>query len=154
MPNLIKTVLVCICLTNKLQTNLYICFHTILDVVTQDMKSLTDSSSSSRGLNLQTRVIKSGLDSITGHTIKNNHNNLITSIVLITGDDATSVIALFEGLAIFQEDQVVAVPVVGILCKSLNFEEGTSSIRLRHWLSDLLGRSILLGSIQNGVSMQ
>ena len=135
MPILIKTVLVCICLTNKLQTNLYICFHTILDVVTQDMKSLTDSSSSSRGLNLQTRVIKSGLDSI-------------------TGDDATSVIALFEGLAIFQEDQVVAVPVVGILCKSLNFEEGTSSIRLRHWLSDLLGRSILLGSIQNGVSMQ
>jgi hypothetical protein len=120
------------------------------------MKSLADSSSSSRGLNLQTRVIKSGLDSITGHllTTKNNHNNLITCVVLITGDDAASVIALFEGLAIFQEDQVVAVPVVGILCKSLNFEEGTSSIRLRQWLSDLLGRSIVLGSIQNGVSMQ
>jgi hypothetical protein len=99
------------------------------------MKSLTDSNSASKGLNLQQRVIQSGLDSI-------------------TGDDAGSVVLLFKSLAIFAEDQVLPVPIVGVLWKSLNQDGSKSSaIKLRQWLSDLLNRSILVGSFIDGVSM-
>ena len=100
------------------------------------MRSLTEASSAStKGLNLQQRVIQSGLDSI-------------------TGDDAEHVVALFKAMAVFAEDQVVMVPVMNVLWTSLKLGKGKlSAITLRQWLSELLSRSILLGSVGDGVAM-
>jgi hypothetical protein len=54
----------------------------------------------------------------------------------------------------FAEDQVVEVPIISVLWKSLHIsDEETSAISLRQWLSTLLSRSILLGSVIDGVSM-
>ena len=75
------------------------------------------------------RVIQSGLDSI-------------------SDDDAESIIALFKAFSVFAEDQVVAVPIVSVLWTSLKQETGKlSAIILRQWLSELLSRSILIGSV-------
>ena len=71
-------------------------------LIKKDMKSLTESegTDAAQGLNLQQRVIQSGLDSI-------------------TGDDAEHVVILFKAMAIFAEDQVVTIPVIGVLWTSL-----------------------------------
>ena len=105
-------------------------------LIKKDMRSLTTvKGDTEQPLNLQQRVIQSGLDSL-------------------EGDDATDIVALFKGMAVFAEDQVVSVPVVSVLCTSLKLREASlSAITLRQWLSQLLSRSILLGSVSDGVAM-
>ena len=105
---------------------------------TEGMKSLTQAdgtNASSSGMNLQQRVIQSGLDSL-------------------SGDEAESIVTLFKSMAVFAEDQVVPMAIIGVLWTSLSIAKGKLSvITLRQWLSQLLSRSILLGSVGDGVSM-
>ena len=56
------------------------------------------------------------------------------------------------GMAVFAEDQIVSVPVLGPVWTSMGGPE-LSPIKLRQWTSQLLSRSILLGSVSDGVSM-
>ena len=95
-----------------------------------------NSLNTGKGLNLQQRVIQSGLDSL-------------------EGEDAADIVILFKGMAVFAEDQIVAVAILSVLWVSLNPEEHTplSSMKVRQWVSQLLSRSILLGSSTDGVSM-
>ena len=101
------------------------------------MKSLsTGKGDNSQPLNLQQRVIQSGLDSL-------------------EGEDAADIISLFKGMAVFAEDQIVPVAILSVLWMSINPEEHKplSGMKVRQWVSQLLSRSILLGSASDGISM-
>ena len=101
------------------------------------MKSLTTGKGdSSQPLNLQQRVIQSGLDSL-------------------EGEDAAHIVSLFKGMAVFAEDQVVPVAILSVLWVSIDPKEHKplSGMKVRQWVSQLLSRSILLGSATDGVSM-
>ena len=106
----------------------------------KDMKSLTAGegadSSEHQSLNLQQRVIQSGLDSL-------------------SGADAESIVLLFKGMAVFAEDQVVPVAILSVLWVSIDPEEHKplTGMKVRQWVSQLLSRSILLGSSAGGVAM-
>ena len=67
-----------------------------------DMRSLkAEGSSESQPLNIQQRVIESGLNSL-------------------QDDDAESIILLFKGMAVFAEDQVVPVVILSALWVSID----------------------------------
>ena len=102
----------------------------IPSILKKDMKSLTTGKGdSSQPLNLQQRVIQSGLDSL-------------------KGEDAAAIQSLFRSMAVFAEDQVVPVAILSVLWVSLNPKEHKflSSMKVRQWVAQLLSRSILLGS--------
>ena len=90
----------------------------------------------SQSLNLQQRVIQSGLDSL-------------------GGADAADIVTLFKSMAVFAEDQIVPVAILSVLWVSIDphEHEPLSAMKVRQWVSQLLSRSILLGSAQDGVSM-
>ena len=101
------------------------------------MKSLsTGKGDSSQPLNLQQRVIQSGLDSL-------------------GGEDAPNIVILFKSMAVFAEDQIVPVAILSVLWVSIDPKEHKplSAMKVRQWVSQLLSRSILLGSSTDGVSM-
>ena len=98
------------------------------------MKSLTTGKGeSSQPLNLQQRVIQSGLDSL-------------------EGEDTADIVMLFKAMAVFAEDQIVPVAILNVLWVSINPEEHKplSAMKVRQWVSQLLSRSILLGSAADG----
>ena len=95
-----------------------------------DMKSLkAEDGSGLQPLNLQQRVIQSGLDSL-------------------GDDDAEDIITLFHGMAVFAEDQIFPVAILPVLWVSIDPDKHTllSVVKVRQWASQLLSRSILLGS--------
>ena len=102
-------------------------------ILKKDMKSLSQgeggASSEHQSLNLQHRVIQSGLDSL-------------------AGSEAEGVELLFKGMAVFAEDQVIAVGILSVLWVSINPQEHKllSPMKVRQWVSQLLSRSILLGT--------
>ena len=101
------------------------------------MKSLTTGKGEdSQPLNLQQRVIQSGLDSL-------------------EGEDAADIVVLFKGMAVFAEDQIVPVAILSVLWVSMDPKEHKplSAMKVRQWVSQLLSRSILLGSASDGVSV-
>ena len=109
----------------------------IPSILRKDMKSLaTGKGDSSQPLNLQQRVIQSGLDSL-------------------EGKDAADIVSLFKGMAVFAEDQIVPVAILSVLWVSIDPKEHRplSAMKVRQWVSQLLSRSILLGSASE-VSMQ
>ena len=111
----------------------------IPSILKKDMKSLTigeGTDGERQSLNLQQRVIQSGLDSV-------------------AGADAADIVALFKGMAVFAEDQIVPVAIMSVLWVSINPKEHKplSAMKVRQWVSQLLSRSILLGSSADGVSM-
>ena len=109
----------------------------IPSILKKDMKSLaTGKGDSSQPLNLQQRVIQSGLDSL-------------------EGEDAADIVSLFKGMAVFAEDQIVPVAILSVLWVSINPKEHKplSAMKVRQWVSQLLSRSILLGSATDGVSV-
>ena len=109
----------------------------IPSVLKKDMKSLTTGKGEdSEALNLQQRVIQSGLDSL-------------------AGADAANIVVLFKGMAVFAEDQIVPVAVLSVLWVSIDPKEHRplSAMKVRQWVSQLLSRSILLGSASDGVSV-
>ena len=109
----------------------------IPSILKKDMKSLTTGKGdSSQPLNLQQRVIQSGLDSL-------------------EGEDAANIVVLFKGMAVFAEDQIVPVAVLSVLWVSIDPQEHQplSAMKVRQWVSQLLSRSILLGSASDGVSV-
>ena len=100
------------------------------------MKSLrTGKGDSSQPLNLQQRVIQSGLDSL-------------------EGEDAADIVVLFKAMAVFAEDQIVPVAILSVLWVSIDPAEHKqlSAMKVRQWVSQLLSRSILLGSASDGES--
>ena len=101
-------------------------------ILKKDMKSLMEGEHTGDGvqaLNLQQRVIQSGLDSL-------------------NGADAESIVTLFKGMAVFAEDQVVPVAILSVLWVSIDPKEHKplSGMKVRQWVTQLLSRSILLGS--------
>ena len=58
-------------------------------------------------------------------------------------------------MAVFAEDQIVPVAILSVLWVSLDPKEHKllSGMKVRQWVSQLLSRSILLGSSSDGVSM-
>jgi hypothetical protein len=58
-------------------------------------------------------------------------------------------------MAVYAEDEVVPVAVLNVLWVSINPKKHKmiSGIKIRVWTSELLSRSILLGSSAKGVSM-
>ena len=101
------------------------------------MKSLTTGKGdNSQPLNLQQRVIQSGLDSL-------------------AGTDAADIVSLFKGMAVFAEDQIVPVAILSLVWVSIDPKEHNplSAMKVRQWVSQLLSRSILLGSANEGISM-
>ena len=106
----------------------------------KDMKSLTAGegadSSEHQSLNLQQRVIQSGLDSL-------------------SGADAESIVLLFKGMAVFAEDQIIPVAILSVLWVSIDPKKHKplSAMKVRQWVSQLLSRSIILGSATGGVSV-
>ena len=110
----------------------------IPQILKKDMKSLASGEGAEGGecLNLQQRVIQSGLDSL-------------------AGSEAESIVLLFKGMAVFAEDQVVPVGILSVLWVSIDPKEHKplSGMKVRQWVSQLLSRSILLGSASAGVSM-
>ena len=58
-------------------------------------------------------------------------------------------------MAVFAEDQVIPVAILSVLWVSINPKEHKplSAMKVRQWVSQLLSRSILLGSASDGVSM-
>ena len=109
----------------------------IPNVLKKDMKSLTTGKGgSSQPLNLQQRVIQSGLDSL-------------------EGEDAAAIESLFRSMAVFAEDQIVPVAILSVLWVSINPQEHKplSGMKVRQWVSQLLSRSIILGSATDGVSV-
>ena len=109
----------------------------IPSVLKKDMKSLTTGKGAdSQPLNLQQRVIQSGLDSL-------------------EGEDAADIVVLFKGMAVFAEDQIVPVAILSVLWVSIDPKEHQplSAMKVRQWVSQLLSRSILLGSASDGVSV-
>ena len=106
----------------------------IPSILKKDMKSLvTGKGDSSQPLNLQQRVIQSGLDSL-------------------EGEDAADIVTLFKGMAVFAEDQIVQVAILSVLWVSIDPKEHKplSAMKVRQWVSQLLSRSILLGSSADG----
>ena len=106
-------------------------------ILKKDMKSLaTGKGETSQPLNLQQRVIQSGLDSL-------------------AGADAADIVVLFMGMAVFAEDQIVPVAILSVLWVSIDpkVHKPLSAMKVRQWVSQLLSRSILLGSSTDGVSM-
>ena len=106
-------------------------------ILKKDMKSLTTGKGdSSQPLNLQQRVIQSGLDSL-------------------EGEDTADIVMLFKGMAVFAEDQIVPVVILSVLWVSIapKKHKSLSAMKVRQWVSQLLSRSILLGSSADGVSM-
>ena len=89
-----------------------------------------------QSLNLQQRVIQSGLDSL-------------------AGADAADIVTLFKGMAVFAEDQIVPVAILSVLWVSIDSKrhKPLSSMKVRQWVSQLLSRSILLGNSSDGISM-
>ena len=56
-------------------------------------------------------------------------------------------------MAVFAEDQIVPVAILSVLWVSIDPEhKPLSGVKVRQWVSQLLSRSILLGST-NGVNM-
>ena len=110
----------------------------IPQILKKDMKSLASGEGAEGGesLNLQQRVIQSGLDSL-------------------AGSEAASIVLLFKGMAVFAEDQVVPVGILSVLWVSLDPKEHKplSGMKVRQWVSQLLSRSIILGSATDGVSV-
>ena len=103
-------------------------------ILKKDMKSLaTGKGDSSQPLNLQQRVIQSGLDSL-------------------EGEDAAGIVTLFKDMAVFAEDQIVQVAILSVLWVSIDPKEHKplSAMKVRQWVSQLLSRSILLGSSADG----
>ena len=97
-----------------------------------DMKSLkagNGTGSEHKSLNLQQRVIQSGLDSL-------------------DGADAENIITLFKGMAVFAEDQIIPVGILSLLWVSIDPKDhkALSAMTVRQWVSQLLSRSILAGS--------
>ena len=109
-------------------------------ILKTDMKSLTTGegtdSGATQSLNLQQRVIQSGLDSL-------------------SGSDAGEIVILFKGMAVFAEDQIIPVAILSVLWVSINPSEHKplSAMKVRQWVSQLLSRSIILGSATDGVSV-
>ena len=108
----------------------------IPSILKKDMKSLTmgeGGADSSDHPSLQQRVIQSGLDSL-------------------VGSDSESIVMLFKGMAVFAEDQVIPVAILSMLWVSIDPKENTplSGMKVRQWVSQLLSRSILLGSSADG----
>ena len=60
-----------------------------------------------------------------------------------------------EAMAVFAEDQIVPVAVLSVLWVSIDPKEHQplSAMKVRQWVSQLLSRSILLGSASDGVSV-
>ena len=58
-------------------------------------------------------------------------------------------------MAIFPEDAVMPVAVLGVLWVSINPKKNKvlTSMKIRTWISKLLSRSILLGSVSQGVGL-
>ena len=109
----------------------------IPSVLKKDMKSLTTGKGEdSQPLNLQQRVIQSGLDSL-------------------EGEDAVEIVSLFKGMAVFAEDQIVPVAILSVLWVSIDPKQHKplSAMKVRQWVSQLLSRSIILGSASDGVSV-
>ena len=109
----------------------------IPSVLKKDMKSLTTGKGEdAEALNLQQRVIQSGLDSL-------------------EGKDAADIVTLFKGMAVFAEDQIVPVAILSVLWVSIapKDHKPLSAMKVRQWVSQLLSRSILLGCSADGVSM-
>ena len=53
-----------------------------------------------------------------------------------------------------QEDAVVPLPIINILHSSMSEDKQLlTTLKLRSWIGQLLQRSILLGSLQEGLSM-
>ena len=73
----------------------------------------------------------------------------------LAGADAESIVLLFKGMAVFAEDQVVPVAILSVLWVSIDPEEHKrlSGIKVRSWMSQLLSRSILLGSLATGMNL-
>ena len=72
----------------------------------------------------------------------------------LAGSEAESIELVFKGMAVFAEDQVIAVSILNVLWVSINPKEHRplSGMKVRQWVSQLLSRSILLGST-SGVNM-
>ena len=70
-------------------------------------------------------------------------------------DDAESIVILFKGMAVFAEDQIIPVSILSVLWVSIDPEEHKhlSGIKVRGWMSQLLSRSILLGSLAAGMNL-
>ena len=107
----------------------------IPSILKKDMKSLTagEGGTEHQSLNLQQRVIQSGLDSL-------------------EGEDAVDIVSLFKGMAVFAEDQIVPVAILSVLWVSIDLEkhQPLSGMKVRQWVSQLLSRSILFGSSTEG----
>ena len=72
----------------------------------------------------------------------------------IKGKDAPNIVALFKSMSVFEEDQVVPLPILNVLWSSLHEDNQIlSAVRIRNWVGNLLSRSILLGSIAEGLHM-
>ena len=58
-------------------------------------------------------------------------------------------------MAVFAEDQIVPVVILSVLWVSIDPKEHKplSGMKVRQWVSQLLSRSVLLGSASAGVSM-
>ena len=58
-------------------------------------------------------------------------------------------------MAVFAEDQVVPVAILRVLWVSIDPEEHKPllGVKVRQWVSQLLSRSIILGSATDGVSV-
>ena len=113
----------------------------IPSVLRKDMMSLTigeggTDGSDHQSLSLQQRVIQSGLDSL-------------------VGADAEDIVVLFKGMAVFAEDQIVPVAILSVLWVSIDPKKHKplTAMKVRQWVSQLLSRSVLLGSSTDGVSM-
>ena len=105
----------------------------IPSILKKDMKSLKGTGDSSQPLNLQQRVIQSGLDSL-------------------EDEDAENIVSLFKSMAVFAEDQVVPLAILRVLWVSIDPKQHKllSAMEVRQWISQLLSRSILLGSSADG----
>jgi hypothetical protein len=86
-----------------------------------------------QSFNLQSHVIISGLGSL-------------------SGPDAQRVVLLFNSLGCFPEDQITSLPLLHVLWESLHHDSGNvTPLVLRQWLAQLLDRSLLLGSVSDGI---
>ena len=58
-------------------------------------------------------------------------------------------------MAVFAEDQIVPVAILSVLWVSIDPKEHKplSAMKVRQWVSQLLSRSIILGSATDGVSV-
>ena len=77
------------------------------EMLKSDMKSLTEEGTGS-SLNLQQRVISSGIQLCLCHALPNETHCEI-GLESMTGSDAPKIISLFKGMAVYAEDQIIAV---------------------------------------------